>query len=299
MGLVFSLTQEARAENPLILCPALPVRNCSAGKNGRVGNIGMGNETSDRKAALTSEAEAIAHAKNGDSSGFEHLYEVHRRHVYALCLRMVTNPTEAEDLTQDAFLQVFRKIQTFRGESGFSTWLHRVTVNVVLMRFRRKKHAELSLDQPSELSDGDRPVHLDPGQGDLGLIGAIDRVLLQRAVDSLPDGYKQMFVLHDIEGYEHHEIASILGCSVGNSKSQLHKARLRLRALLQEQVRGKAGGNSARGPAVSAHRRAGAHGPVLSPRGAHTGGESPETCRKSKNPATVRFPRLVFSPAKG
>jgi RNA polymerase sigma-70 factor (ECF subfamily) len=157
---------------------------------------------------------------------------------------MVTNPAEAEDLTQDAFLQVFRKIQTFRGESGFSTWLHRVTVNVVLMRFRRKKHAEISLDQPSDVSDGDRPIHLDPGQDDLGLTGAIDRVLLQRAVDRLPHGYKQMFALHDIEGYEHHEIASILGCSVGNSKSQLHKARLRLRTLLQEQVRGKKTGDA-------------------------------------------------------
>jgi len=259
----------------------------------------MGNVTSDPKAALTSEAEAIARAKDGDSAGFEHLYALHRRHVYALCLRMVTNPAEAEDLTQDAFLQVFRKIQTFRGESGFSTWLHRVTVNVVLMRFRRKRHAELSLDQPSRQSDDDRPVHLDFGQDDLGLTGAIDRVLLQRAVDRLPDGYKQIFVLHDIEGYEHHEIASILGCSVGNSKSQLHKARLRLRTLLREQVRSKATGGSAAGNDLPARHRS-SRVSALSVSGSDARGKSPDARGKLKDPTSkVRFPRLVLSPAKG
>lgn len=191
------------------------------------------------KPVPASEADAIQLAKSGDSAGFEYLYNLHRLRVYALCLRMATNPTEAEDLTQDTFLQVFRKIHSFRGDSGFSTWLHRVAVNVVLMRFRRKKRVEVSLDEPLETSDGSHGTNPDPGQEDLGLAGTIDRVVLERALERLPDGYKRMFVLHDVQGYEHHEIASILGCSVGNSKSQLHKARLRMRALVLEQARRK------------------------------------------------------------
>src|SRR5579863_9248666 len=94
-----------------------------------------------------SEGEAILLAQKGEAAAFERLYQLHSRRVYSLCLRMVANPVEAEDLTQDAFLQLFRKIQTFRGESGFSTWLHRLTVNIVLMRFRKMKRAELSLDE--------------------------------------------------------------------------------------------------------------------------------------------------------
>jgi len=209
---------------------------------------------SPKKPATGSEAEAIQLAKTGDSAGFEYLYNLHRRRVYALCLRMSANPTEAEDLTQDTFLQVFRKIQSFRGDSGFSTWLHRVAINVVLMRFRRKKRAEVSLDEPQETSEGGRGTTPDPRQEDLRLTGAIDRVLLQRALDRLPDGYKKMFMLHDIQGYEHHEIASILKCSVGNSKSQLHKARLRMRALLLEQFRRKAADNGVARSDVPANR---------------------------------------------
>jgi RNA polymerase sigma-70 factor (ECF subfamily) len=187
-----------------------------------------------------SEAEAIRLGQQGDAAGFERLYELHSRRVYALCLRMVTNAAEAEDLTQDAFLQLFRKIHTFRGESGFSTWLHRLTVNIVLMHFRKRRHAELSLDEPAETMEEGARSRTDPGGEDLRLSGSIDRIHLRRAVDQLPDGYKQMFILHDVEGFEHNEIAQILGCSVGNSKSQLHKARLRLRDLLQEELRDRA-----------------------------------------------------------
>jgi RNA polymerase sigma-70 factor, ECF subfamily len=185
-----------------------------------------------------SESEAIRLAQSGDTAGFEFLYRLHRRRVYSLCLRMVNNQTEAEDLTQDAFLQSFRKIQTFRRESEFSTWLHRLTVNVVLMRFRKKSLAQQSIDEMTERDEqADRPRR-EFGRHDLRLAGMLDRLGLQRALDQLPQGYKAMFILHDVEGYEHTEIARIMGCSVGNSKSQLHKARLRMRKLLQDPPRG-------------------------------------------------------------
>ena len=176
----------------------------------------------------------IRQAQQGDAAAFEALYEQHSRRVYALCLRMVGDAAEAEDLTQEAFLQLFRKIHTFRGESAFSSWLHRLTANIVLMRFRKKKPISISLDELTR-SDGEneRPA-LEVGAPDPRLLGLFDRVNLQRALERLPEGYKSMFLLHDVQGYEHKEIASLLGCSVGNSKSQLHKARKRLRELLHE-----------------------------------------------------------------
>jgi RNA polymerase sigma-70 factor (ECF subfamily) len=153
---------------------------------------------------------------------------------------MVGNTAEAEDLTQEAFLQLFRKIATFRGESAFSTWLHRLAVNVVLMKLRKKSGKETSLEQVTEPDEESGTPRRDFGTVDLRLSGSLDRVNLQRAVDQLPPGYKAAFILHDVQGYEHNEIAEMLGCSIGNSKSQLHKARMRLRDLLQEVVREKA-----------------------------------------------------------
>jgi len=153
---------------------------------------------------------------------------------------MVGNTAEAEDLTQEAFLQLFRKISTFRGESAFSTWLHRLAVNVVLMKLRKKSGKETSLEQVTEQDDESGGPRKDFGTADLKLTGSLDRVNLQRAVEQLPPGYKAVFVLHDVQGYEHNEIAEIMGCSIGNSKSQLHKARMRLRELLHEEVRAKA-----------------------------------------------------------
>lgn len=183
------------------------------------------------------EAEAIRLAQKGDAAAFERIYRLHSRRVYALCLRMVGNTAEAEDLAQEAFLQLFRKIQTFRGESAFSTWLHRLAVNVVLMRLRKKTLGGASLEELTEPDEESGAPGKDVGGPDLLLTGSIDRVNLQRAMDELPPGYKAAFMLHDIQGYEHNEIAEILGCSVGNSKSQLHKARMRLRELLQETQR--------------------------------------------------------------
>ena len=189
--------------------------------------------------ALT-EAEAIRLAQAGNAAAFEFLYELHSRRVYALCLRMVSNPSDAEDLMQEAFLQLFRKIATFRGESAFSTWLHRMTVNVVLMRLRKKVLPVASLEETTESDEESGGLKKDVGAPDLRLSGAVDRVNLERSVDKLPPGYRTVFVLHDVQGYEHNEIAEIMGCSVGNSKSQLHKARTRLRDLLQEEIRQQA-----------------------------------------------------------
>jgi RNA polymerase sigma-70 factor (ECF subfamily) len=153
---------------------------------------------------------------------------------------MVSNPADAEDLMQEAFLQLFRKISTFRGESAFSTWLHRMTVNVVLMRLRKKSLPTDSLEETLDPDAENNGPKRDVGAPDLRLTGAVDRVNLDRSIEKLPPGYRTVFVLHDIQGYEHNEIADIMGCSVGNSKSQLHKARTRLRELLQEEVRDQA-----------------------------------------------------------
>ncbi len=186
------------------------------------------------------EAEAIRLAQAGDAAAFEHLYGLHSRRVYALCLRMVGNPSDAEDLMQEAFLQLFRKIGTFRGESAFSTWLHRMTVNVVLMRLRKKTLPAASLEETTEPDEETGGPRKDIGAPDLRLSGAVDRVNLERSIEKLPPGYRTVFVLHDVQGFEHNEIAGIMGCSVGNSKSQLHKARTRLRELLQEDLRDQA-----------------------------------------------------------
>jgi len=178
-----------------------------------------------------SESEAIERAKQGDADAFEALYDLHKRRVYSLCLRMTANAAEAEDLTQEAFLQLFRKIGTFRGESAFSTWLHRMAVNVVLMRLRKKNLPIVPLDDPLESEEETSKKEL--GGPDQKLAGSVDRMQIQRAVEALPPGYRTIFVLHDVEGYEHDEIANLVGCSIGNSKSQLHKARMKLRDLLK------------------------------------------------------------------
>jgi RNA polymerase sigma-70 factor (ECF subfamily) len=178
-----------------------------------------------------SEAEAIERAKQGDAEAFALLYGLHKRRVYSLCLRMTANSAKAEDLTQEAFLQLFRKIGTFRGESAFSTWLHRMVVNVVLMQLRKKSLPIVPLEET--LENEEEAPRKELGAQDPVLSGSIDRLRLQRAVEALPPGYQRIFVLHDVEGYEHNEIAAMVGCSIGNSKSQLHKARMKLRESLK------------------------------------------------------------------
>jgi RNA polymerase sigma-70 factor, ECF subfamily len=193
-----------------------------------------------RQANELEEAQAIERAKQGDADAFQALYDRHKRRVYSLCLRMTANTAEAEDLTQEAFLQLYRKIATFRGESAFSTWLHRLSVNVVLMHLRKKNLPVVSLEETTQGTEEESP-RKDFGADDLALAGSIDRLQLQRAVDDLPPGYRTIFVLHDVQGYEHNEIAAIVGCSIGNSKSQLHKARMKLRDMLKMNRAEKAG----------------------------------------------------------
>ena len=178
------------------------------------------------------EAEAIRQAQRGDANAFELLYRLHSSRVFALCLRMLKNTAEAEDLTQETFLTVFRAIHTFRGHSAFSSWLHRVTMNCVLMHLRRKVLAQVSLEEiiRSGQQSGSPPKEL--RHFDLRLKGLIDRVCIQRAIARLPARLKRAFVLYDLCGCEHREIAEILACSTGASKSRLHKARRRLRELL-------------------------------------------------------------------
>jgi len=177
----------------------------------------------------STETQTIRLAQMGDAAAFERIFRTYSRLVYTVCVCMVRNATEAEDLTQEAFLQVFRKIRTFRGEAAFSTWLYRVSVNVVLMRLRKKNKKNL-MEVPLENDTGEEDSHKkEIGAPDPVLSGAIDRINLDRTIGKLPPGYRSAFMLHDVEGYEHHEVAEILGCSVGNSKSQLHKARMRLR----------------------------------------------------------------------
>jgi RNA polymerase sigma-70 factor, ECF subfamily len=183
--------------------------------------------------ASPSDTGLIARAQRGEEQAFEALFHQHKRRVYSVCLRMIGNPAEAEELTQEAFLQVFRKIHTFRGESAFSTWLHRLSVNTVLMRLRKKNIAVTPLEDTIKGEEFDEPRR-EFGALDPALTGSIDRMLLERAIAQLPPGYKQAFVLHDVQGYEHHEIAEMLGTTTGNSKSQLHKARARLRKLLRK-----------------------------------------------------------------
>jgi len=193
------------------------------------------------------EAEAIRRAQRGDSEAFERLYHLHKGRVYSLCLRMLGNTAEAEEMAQEAFLQLFRKIQTFRGESAFSTWLHRLSVNVVLMHLRKKQLPLVSLDETVDPDEAVEGPKRDIGEEDPLLVGALDRVTLEDAIAQLPPGYRQVFLLHDVDGYEHNEIAEMMDCSIGNSKSQLHKARLRLRELLKHARRRKLEGGQTPG----------------------------------------------------
>ena len=169
-------------------------------------------------------------AATGDMGAFELLYQRHSRRVFSLCLRMTGNVSEAEDLAQEVFIQLFRKVGSFRGDSAFTTWLHRLTVNQVLMHFRKRS---VKLEQTTD--EGDTPVQVVRGTENPNTMPVVDRIAIDKAITQLPPGYRTVFILHDIEGHEHEAIARMLGCSVGTSKSQLHKARMKLRDLLRQQ----------------------------------------------------------------
>jgi RNA polymerase sigma-70 factor, ECF subfamily len=165
----------------------------------------------------------------GDLPPFEEIFKLHHGRVYAVCLRMTRNTAEAEDLSQEVFVQVFRKLHTFRGESAFTTWLHRMTVNCVLMHFRKNQGRKEQLTEEGEL-----PEQVINARDILTSFPILDRLALDEAIVKLSPGYRAVFILHDVEGLEHLEIANILGCAVGTSKSQLHKARMKLRRLLRQ-----------------------------------------------------------------
>jgi len=186
------------------------------------------------KAAIDSNAtdiELCRLAAKGDLAAFEIIYQRYHRRTYSLTLRMTGSQTEAEDLTQEVFIQLFRKIGSFRGDSAFSTWLHRLTVNQVLMHFRRRSYKN---EKTSE--DGEMPEQTVHGTANPNKMPIVDRIALKKAIAELPNGYRNVFMLHDVEGFEHEEVARHLGISVGTSKSQLHKARLKLRTLLAKQT---------------------------------------------------------------
>jgi RNA polymerase sigma-70 factor (ECF subfamily) len=184
-----------------------------------------------------SERSLIQRAQRGEEQAFATLFELHKKRVYSVCLKMTRDVADAEDLTQEAFLQVFRNVNSFRGDSAFSTWLHRVAVNTVLMKLRRRQSAPLlSLDEP--LSAESPTLKREVGKADPSLCGAVDRIALGRAIEELPEGCRQIFNLHEVQGYQHHEIAQLLQCSVGNSKSQLHKAKMKMRDMLFPKSKG-------------------------------------------------------------
>jgi RNA polymerase sigma-70 factor (ECF subfamily) len=185
-----------------------------------------------------SEKRLVQRAQSGDKDALARLYETHKQRVFAICLRFTREKMEAEDCAQEAFLQCFRQLSTFRGESALSTWLYRLTVNVVLMRLRRKRMDTVSLETcgvPEACGKGFLPNACPVD--DLRLRDAIDRITLHRALHRLAPGYRTILLLHDVEGKAHREIAQELGCSIGNSKSQLHQARICLRRFLQGSLR--------------------------------------------------------------
>lgn len=174
----------------------------------------------------------------GDMEAFEKLYLRHHRRVYSICVGMTHSESLAEDLTQEVFVELFkprtiktRKVSSFKGDSKFTTWLHRFTVNQVLMHFRKKIYAKEVVGSEDNivqiLTDLTKSSQPEP---------VTERIDLMRALATLPKGYRNVFILHDIEGYEHQEVAHILGCDVGTSKSQLHKARKALRTKLGRKI---------------------------------------------------------------
>lgn len=180
--------------------------------------------------ATSPDFELCQKAAGGNLAAFEMIYQRYHRRTYSLCLRMTSSQTEAEDLTQEVFIQLFRKVGSFRGDSAFSTWLHRLTVNQVLMHFRRR-----SVKNEKVSDDGEMPDQAVNGTSNPNKMPVVDRIALKNAIAELPRGYRNVFVLHDVEGYEHEEVARMMNISVGTSKSQLHKARLKLRGLLIKQ----------------------------------------------------------------
>jgi RNA polymerase sigma-70 factor (ECF subfamily) len=186
-------------------------------------------EVSQEVCGNETDIELVKKSAQGNIAAFEQIYLRHHRRIYSLCLRMMANPVEAEDMMQEVFIQLYRKIGSFRGDSQFTTWLHRLTVNQVLMYFRRKN---VKIEKMTE--DEEFPEQVILGTENPRKMQIVDKIAIDEAIEQLPTGYRTIFVLHDVEGFEHEEISKMLGLSVGTSKSQLHKARLKMRKLLQK-----------------------------------------------------------------
>lgn len=182
-----------------------------------------------------SERGLVQRAQVGDEQAFATLYDLHKKRVHSVCLQMTRHEADAEDITQEVFLLAFRNVKSFRGDSAFSTWLHRIAVNTVLMRRRsRKSQLFVSLDNP--VSTESASLKREVGKVDPNLSRTVDRIVLGRAIEDLPKGYRHIFNLHEVEGYQHREIAQLLQCSVGTSKSQLFKAKMKMRHLLLTKI---------------------------------------------------------------
>lgn len=175
----------------------------------------------------TADLELAARCRAGDADAFEELYRQHARRLFSLVLRMIGSADDAEDLLQEVFLQAHRKLAGFRGESTLGTWLYRLTMNHCLDHLRGR---QVKMSRATDSLDAEDAV--EPAARAPIVPSAISRMDLERAIDTLPDGCKAAFLLHDVEGFEHREIGEILGVSEGTSKSQVHKARMKLRAIL-------------------------------------------------------------------
>ena len=183
--------------------------------------------SNESKSNLSDEALARL-AADGNGAAFDEIYSRHRSFVYNIALRMTGNPDDAEDLTQESFILVLRRVGSFRGEASFTTWLYRVVVNQVKMHFRyRSKRPELQRIDEGTLEDWPCVTRrMDPAEQ------LIDRLAIQKALRMLAPGYRSTFIRHDVEGYKHEEAARLSGHTVGTSKSQLHKARATLKTVL-------------------------------------------------------------------
>lgn len=167
--------------------------------------------------------DVVARAQAGDHASFESLYRENLGRIYALCLRMTGDRADAEELTQEAFVRAWQKMGSFRGDSAFSTWLHRLTVNLVLTEFRSRSRRRDRVMLSGDLSEHDTPARNAAPR---------ERVDLEAAIASLPEGARHVFVLYEMEGYKHEEIAAMMGIASGTTKAQLHRARNLLRKAL-------------------------------------------------------------------
>jgi RNA polymerase sigma-70 factor (ECF subfamily) len=173
------------------------------------------------------EVDDIQPLTEDDQQTFHELYQKYHQRVYSICFRMTQNDSESEDLTQDVFIRLFQTVGSFRGESAFTTWLYRLTVNLVLMHFRKRKRWLDQIDEKGEL-----PACIVPGSQDPKRMRIVDHILLSEVLTKLPEGYRQAIILHDIQGLQHKDIAETRGRSVGTSRSQVHRGRAMLRELI-------------------------------------------------------------------